>query len=63
MNPLILGALLNEIALPELNRWLQSLHAEGKLVTEAEALAKLNLDVDEGNALGIAFLKSHPEQP
>lgn len=32
----------------------------GRAVTEAEALAKLALDVDEGNKIGQAFLASHP---
>jgi len=60
MSPLLIAALINNIAVPELGRWLAQLHADGKLVTEAEALAKLDLDVDEGNAAGAQFLSSHP---
>jgi len=60
LSPVLLGALINQIALPELGRWLAQLHAEGKVVTEAEALAKLGLDVDAGNAAGAAFLAAHP---
>lgn len=59
MNPLILSALLNQIAIPELARWLADLHAEGRTVTEADALAKLDMDVDAGNAAGQAFLDTH----
>lgn len=56
MSPLILLALLKEIAVPELQRWLSQLQAEGRVVTEEEALAKLNRDVDDANAIGRAFL-------
>lgn len=61
MNPVILAALINNIAVPEIGRWLAQLHAEGKVVTEEAALDKLNLDVDGGNAAGHAFLDSHPQ--
>lgn len=61
MDPVILAALLNNVAVPELGRWLAQLHAAGKVVTEAEALAKLGLDVDSGNAAGHAFLDTHPK--
>ncbi len=60
LSPVILGALINQIALPELGRWLAQLNTEGRIVTEAEALAKLGLDVDAGNAAGAAFLATHP---
>jgi hypothetical protein len=59
VNPLILAALINNIAVPELAAWLAQLHAAGKTVTEAEALAKLGTDVDSGNAAGLAFLSTH----
>ena len=61
MSPLLLAALLNNIALPELSRWLQSLREQGRLVTEAEALAKLGMDVDAGNQAGLQFLATHPQ--
>lgn len=61
MNAAILAALISQIGVPELLRWLASLHAEGKVVTEADALAKLGMDVDEGNAAGEAFLAAHPQ--
>jgi hypothetical protein len=61
MNPVLLAALINNLAIPEIGRWLAQLHAEGKVVTEAAALEKLGLDVDGGNAAGQAFLDTHPQ--
>lgn len=61
MSPLILSALINQIAVPELLSWFATLHAAGQVVTEADALAKLGLDVDGGDAAGLAFLASHPK--
>ncbi len=60
LSPIIVAALINNIAIPELGRWLASLHAAGEVVTEAAALTKLGLDVDAGNAAGLAFLAGHP---
>jgi hypothetical protein len=60
MDPTLMAALIGRIAVPELMNWLDRLHRDGKVVTEAEALAKLRLDVDEGNAVGKAFLAMHP---
>ncbi len=59
MDPLLLAALIQQIAIPELARWLAELHADGRVVTEEEALAKLGMDVDAGNAAGLAFLETH----
>ena len=59
MDPVILAALINNIAVPEIGRWLAQLHAAGQVVTEEAALAKLGLDVDAGNAAGRAFLDTH----
>ncbi len=61
MAPELLAALITEIGIPELTRWLAQLHSAGKMVTEAEALAKLNMDIDTANASGQAFLDSHPK--
>lgn len=61
MSPVLLAALVNNVGVPELARWLAELHAEGRTVTEAEALAKLGMDADAGNAAGLAFLASHPK--
>lgn len=62
MSPAILAALITQIGIPELMRWLAQLHADGKVVTEAEALAKLDMDVEQGNATGAAFLAAHPSE-
>ncbi len=60
MSPTLLAALLSQVALPELTRWLASLHAEGKIVSDEEALSKLNMDANEGDGIGRAFLATHP---
>jgi hypothetical protein len=60
MNPLLLAALISNIGIPELASWLKSLHSAGEVVTEEAALAKLEMDIDEGDAAGIAFLATHP---
>lgn len=60
MSPVLLAALISQIGIPELGRWLAELHAEGRVVTEEEALAKLDVDADSGNDLGLAFLAAHP---
>jgi len=62
MSPLLLAALIQQVGVPELVRWLASLHAENRVVSEEEALAKLNMDIDQGNAAGQAFLDSHPAE-
>lgn len=59
MNPVLLAALIAQIGIPELAAWLKSLHEAGKVLTDDEALQKLDMDVDEGDAAGIAFLGSH----
>lgn len=60
MNPLLLAALIGQIGIPELARLLRDLHSEGKVLTEEEALAILDMDVEEGDAAGKAFLAAHP---
>lgn len=60
MNPAILAALISQFGIPELLRWLAELRASNRVVTEAEALQKLQMDVQAGNAAGEAFLASHP---
>lgn len=60
MSPVLLAALISQVGIPELARWLASLHEQGKTVTEAEARAKLAMDIDAGDAAGLAFLASHP---
>lgn len=60
MPPELLAALILRVAIPELTAWLAALRSAGKVVTEEEALAKLELDANEGNAIGQAFLDAHP---
>jgi hypothetical protein len=64
LSPILLGALVTQVGVPELVRWLGSLHQQGvTVVTEAQALEKLGLDVDGGNAAARAFLAAHPPDP
>jgi len=60
MNPVLLAALISQIGVPELMRWLASLRAEGRVVTAEEAIAKLGRDVDDGDAQALEALASHP---
>jgi hypothetical protein len=52
MSPLFWLALIEKIAIPELQRWLSQLNAEGRTVTEAEIMAKLELDANDIIAIG-----------
>lgn len=60
MSPAILAALISQFGVPELLRWLAEIRSQNRVVTEADALAKLGMDVESGNAAGEAFLASHP---
>lgn len=59
MNPVLLIALINQIAIPELTRWLASRHAAGQPVDDAAILQKLSLDADAVIALGTSWIASH----
>lgn len=59
MNPLLLAALINEFAIPELTAWLRS--RKGESLTDADILAKLEMDAAAGVKLGEAWLVAHPE--
>ncbi len=59
MDPVLLAALITQIGIPELMRWLQNLHAENKVITAEEALTKLGRDLDDGDAQALAALASH----
>jgi hypothetical protein len=63
MNPALLAALINQIAIPELTNWLRSLHAQNAAVTDAIILQKLITDTDLGVQIGNAWLTTHPEIP
>jgi len=60
MNPALLAALVNEIALPELTAWLRARAAAGQVLTEADVLHKLITDTALGEHIGQAWLDAHP---
>lgn len=60
LSPALLAALITQVGIPELVRWLKSLHDEDEVVTEEAALEKLGLDVESANQVGEDFLNSHP---
>ncbi len=59
MNPVLLAALINNFALPELTRWLASRH--GAPLTDADIITKLGVDAAEGIRIGETWLASHPD--
>jgi hypothetical protein len=63
MNPALLLALINEIALPELSAWLRARHAAGQSVTDADVIQKLVTDTNIGEQIGKDWLASHPVTP
>ena len=60
MNPLLLAALLEQIAIPELQKWLRERHSTGQPLTDADILQKLITDTDLGIRIGSDWLASHP---
>lgn len=62
MDPVLLAALIQQVAIPELLNWLRLRHAAGATITDAEILAKLNVDADTGIAKGKAWLAAHPPE-
>lgn len=60
MNPALLIALIEQIAVPELKAWLASRSAAGQTVTDADIIAKLAADTDLGIKIGRDWLASHP---
>jgi hypothetical protein len=63
MTPQMLTAVLINIALPELGRWLASRGAGAPLPTDAEMLAELQATTARGIALGETFLRSKGVDP
>lgn len=61
MNPALIAALIHNIALPEILAWLRSRKDSGQIITDADIIAKLQLDADEGIAVGEAWLAAHPK--
>lgn len=59
MNPALVVALLQQVAIPELLAWLKSRHEAGQPLDDAAILEKLGLDADAGIAAGQAWLDQH----
>ena len=58
MNPLLLAALINQVAIPELTAWLAN---RGKApLTDADVIEKLASDTNLGETIGEAWLAAHP---
>lgn len=58
MNPQLLAAVTSQVIVPELLALIRAHHAAtGEIMTDEEAIAKLNLDADTAIAKGEAFLK------
>lgn len=60
MNPVLLAALIQQIAIPELMAWLKAKHAANEPIDDAAIFAKLNQDADAVIADGTAWLAAHP---
>jgi len=60
MNPALLIALIEQIAIPELRAWLVARSSAGQTVTDADVIAKLASDTDLGAQIGKAWLAAHP---
>ena len=60
MNPLLLAALIEQVAIPELTAWLRAKHASGTPVTDADIIQKLATDTNIGEQIGLAWLATHP---
>lgn len=63
MNPALLIALITQVGIPELQAWLASRHAAGQTVTDADVLAKLEMDADAGIKIADDWLTAHPLPP
>jgi hypothetical protein len=59
MNPLLLAALIEQIAIPELKAWLAS--RKGSTLTDADIIQKLLTDTNLGEQIGEAWLAAHPQ--
>ncbi len=63
MSAVLLAALVNQVAIPELTSWLLALHASGTPVTDAVIIQKLATDTNLGETIGLAWLAAHPPTP
>ena len=60
MNPALIAALIQQVGIPEFVRWLQHRHDDtGALPTDADVLAQLQTDADEGIKIGEEWLAAH----
>ena len=62
MNPALIAILLQQIIIPEVAAVIRA-HANatgGKMPTDAEVIAALQLDADRALAIGQAWLAAHP---
>ncbi len=60
MDPLLIAALIQQFAIPELLAWLKSRKDAGQTITDADIIAKLGADADQIIADADAWLASHP---
>lgn len=61
MNPALLSALLTQIVIPEITAVIRAhKNATGNLPTDAQIIAALGTDADQGIAIGQAWLAAHP---
>lgn len=63
MNPALIAALIHNVAIPEIIAWLKSRRDSGTTITDADIIAKLQVDADAGIAVGEAWLDAHPKNP
>lgn len=59
MNPLLVAALIQNVAVPELTAWLRSLYTAGTPLDDAAVVQKLITDTNIGEQIGLAWLAAH----
>jgi hypothetical protein len=57
----LIAALISQLALPELLDWLRSRTAAGSTITDADIIAKLQVDTEEGIRIGTNWLTANPK--
>ena len=65
MSPQLFAVLIERIIIPEIAGVIRAFHAGsgGKLPTDAEVIAALQVDAGRYVAIGEAWLAAHPEEP
>jgi hypothetical protein len=61
LNPALIAALIQQVAIPELLSWLKSRQAAGQTIDDAAIIAKLGSDADAIIATGQAWLDAHKD--